>query len=112
MPERESGVVGSNRVAVGSGVGEVSASVVGCAVGVISVVVGGMGVVVGGTAVGEGVNVDAGVGCIGPEQATNRKRMLITAWELIFTMITSPYSLQRKIRYFDFLGNKVFLLLC
>ena len=44
-------------------------------------------VIVGGTAVSEGENVDVGVGCIGPAQAANRKRMLITAWELFFFMI-------------------------
>ncbi len=86
-------VVGGNRAAVGSGAGEITDSVVGCTVGVITVVVGGMEVIVGGTAVAGGENVDVVVGCIGPEQATNRKRMLITAWELIFSMIAPPYSL-------------------
>jgi hypothetical protein len=51
-----------------------------------------MEVIVGGTAVTEGDTVDVAVGCIGPEQATNRKRMTIAAWELIFAMIPPPYS--------------------
>ena len=68
-------------------------SVVGCAVGVITVVVGGMAVIVGGTAVAGGDNVDVGVGWVGPEQATNRKRMLMTAWELIFFIIAPPNPL-------------------
>jgi hypothetical protein len=98
IPERGSGVVGGKEVAVGSGVGEGAKSVGGCAVGVATAIVGGMEVIVGGTVVAEGVNVDAGVGCMGPEQAANRNRMQITAWGLIFFMIAPPCSLQRKIR--------------
>lgn len=73
--------MGGNGAAVGSGVGEITDSVVGCTVGEITVVVGGMEVIVGGTVVAEGENVDVGVSCLGPEQATNRKRMLNNVWE-------------------------------
>jgi hypothetical protein len=85
--------VAGKGVAVGFKVGEITASVVGCTVGETTVVVGGMEVVVGGTTVAEGENVDVSVGCIGPEQATNRKRMLINTWELIFLMIAPPNPL-------------------
>ena len=92
--------MGGKKVAVGSGVGEITGSVGGWSIGVITVVVGGMEVIVGGigvivgeTAVAEGEIVAMGVGCIGPEHATNRTRKLITAWELILFMIAPPYPL-------------------